>query len=96
MNLKRIKELRKETHSLQTTMDLLSGRIMQGGLSLDQQILHLENFAASQTLHLLKSEELYKLLKNVLVISNNINDNQLNQIVINDCFCSIITIVIIF
>ena len=64
MNLKRIKELRKETHSLQTTMDLLSGRIMQGGLSLDQQILHLENFAASQTLHLLKSEELYKLLKN--------------------------------
>ena len=64
MNIKRIKELRKETHSLQTTMDLLSGRIMQGGLSLDQQILHLENFAASQTLHLLRSEELYKLLKN--------------------------------
>ncbi len=45
-------------------MDLISKRIMQGGLSLDQQTLYLENFAASQTLHLLKSEELYKLLKN--------------------------------
>tara|TARA_B100000212_G_C27273712_1_gene489958 strand:+ start:668 stop:865 length:198 start_codon:yes stop_codon:yes gene_type:complete len=64
MNLKKIKELRNVTHELQTKMDLLSKRIMQGGLSLDQQTLHLENFVECQTLHLLRSEELYKLLKN--------------------------------
>ena len=64
MNLKRIKELRNVTHDAQTKMDLISKRIMQGGLSLDQQILHLENFAASQSRHMLCMEELYKLLKN--------------------------------
>ena len=38
MNLKRIKELRNVVHDAQTKMDLISKRIMQGGLSLDQQI----------------------------------------------------------
>jgi hypothetical protein len=45
-------------------MDLISKRVMQGGLSLDQQILHLDNFAANQTRHMLCNEELIKLLKN--------------------------------
>ena len=64
MNVKRIKELRNVVHDAQTKMDLISKRIMQGGLSLDQQILHLDNFAANQTRHMLGNEELYKLLKN--------------------------------
>jgi hypothetical protein len=64
MNLARIKELRNVTHDAQTKMDLISKRIMQGGLSLDQQILHLDNFAANQTRHMLCNEELIKLLKN--------------------------------
>ena len=42
VNIKRIKELRKVLHDAQTKMDLISKRIMQGGLSLDQQILHLD------------------------------------------------------
>jgi hypothetical protein len=37
---------------------------MQGGLSLDQKILHLDNFTANQTRHMLCNEELIKLLKN--------------------------------
>ena len=64
MNLKRIKELRNVAHDAQTKMDLISKRIMQGGLSLDQQILHLDNFAANQSRHMLCNEELIKLLKN--------------------------------
>ena len=64
MNLKRIKELRNVAHDAQTKMDLISKRIMQGGLSLDQQILHLDNFTANQTRHMLANEELIKLLKN--------------------------------
>ena len=64
MNIKRIKELRNVVHDAQTKMDLISKRIMQGGLSLDQQILHLDSFAANQTRHMLSNEELYKLLKN--------------------------------
>ena len=64
MNLKRIKELRNVVHDAQTKMDLISKRIMQGGLSLDQQALHLDNFAANQSRHMLCMEELYKLLKN--------------------------------
>ena len=64
MNLKRIKELRNVVHDAQTKMDLISKRVMQGGLSLDQQILHLDNFAANQTRHMLGTKELYKLLKN--------------------------------
>ena len=64
MNLKRIKELRNVVHDAQTKMDLISKRVMQGGLSLDQQILHLDNFAANQSRHMLSNEELYKLLKN--------------------------------
>ena len=64
MNLARIKELRNVTHDAQTKMDLISKRIMQGGLSLDQQALHLDNFAMNQTRHMLGNEELYKLLKN--------------------------------
>jgi hypothetical protein len=64
MNLKKIKELRNVVHDAQTKMDLISRRVMQGGLSLDQQILHLDNFAANQTRHMLGTEELYKLLKN--------------------------------
>jgi hypothetical protein len=64
MNLARIKELRNVTHDAQTKMDLISKRVMQGGLSLDQQILHLDNFAANQTRHMLCNEELIKLLKN--------------------------------
>lgn len=64
MNLKRIKELRNVMHDAQSKMDLISKRVMQGGLSLDQQILHLDNFAANQTRHMIGNEELYKLLKN--------------------------------
>ena len=64
MNLARIKELRNVVHDAQSKMDLISKRIMQGGLSLDQQILHLDNFAANQSRHMLSNEELYKLLKN--------------------------------
>ena len=64
MNIKRIVELRDVVHDAQTKMDLISKRIMQGGLSLDQQILHLDNFAANQTRHMIGNEELYKLLKN--------------------------------
>jgi len=64
MNLKRIKELRNVMHDAQSKMDLISKRVMQGGLSLDQQILHLDNFAANQTRHMLGNKELYKLLKN--------------------------------
>ena len=64
MNIKRIKELRNVVHDAQTKMDLISKRIMQGGLSLDQQISHLDNFAVNQTRHMLGNEELYKLLKN--------------------------------
>ena len=64
MNIKRIKELRNVVHDAQTKMDLISKRIMQGGLSLDQQIFHLDSFAANQTRHMLGNEELYKLLKN--------------------------------
>tara|TARA_R110002153_G_scaffold158108_1_gene310144 strand:+ start:557 stop:754 length:198 start_codon:yes stop_codon:yes gene_type:complete len=64
MNLNRIKELRNVAHDAQTKMDLISKRIMQGGLSLDQQTLHLDNFAMNQTRHMLGNEELYKLLKN--------------------------------
>lgn len=64
MNLKRIKELRNVVHDAQSKMDLISKRVMQGGLSLDQQILHLDNFAANQSRHMLSNEELYKLLKN--------------------------------
>ena len=56
MNIKRIKELRNVVHDAQTKMDLISKRIMQGGLSLDQQILHLDNFAANQTRHMLGNE----------------------------------------
>ena len=62
--MKRIKELRKVAQDAQTKMDLISKRIMQGGLSLDQQLLHLDNFAKNQTRHMLGNEELYKLLKN--------------------------------
>jgi hypothetical protein len=64
MNLNRIKELRNVAHDAQTKMDLISKRIMQGGLSLDQQALHLNNFRMNQTKHMLKNEELFKLLKN--------------------------------
>jgi hypothetical protein len=64
MNTKRIKELRNVVHDAQTKMDLISKRVVQGGLSLDQQILHLDNFAANQTRHMIGNEELYKLLKN--------------------------------
>ena len=64
MNIKRIKELRDVAYDAQTKMDLISKRIMQGGLSLDQQILHLDNFTANQTRHMLCNEELIKLLKN--------------------------------
>ena len=64
MNLKRIKELRNVAHDAQTKMDLISKRITQGGLSLDQQILYLDNFTANQTRHMLCNEELIKLLKN--------------------------------
>ena len=64
MNLKKIKKLRNVVHDAQSKMDLISKRIMQGGLSLDQQILHLDNFAANQTRHMLGNEKLYKLLKN--------------------------------
>ncbi len=63
MNIKRIKELRNVVHDAQTKMDLISKRITQGGLSLDQQISHLDNFAANQSRHMLGNEELYKLLK---------------------------------
>jgi hypothetical protein len=51
-------------HDAQTKMDLISKRVMQGGLSFEQQILHLDNFAANQTRHMIGTEELYKLLKN--------------------------------
>ena len=64
MNLAKIKELRNVAHDAQTKMDLISKRIMQGGLSLDQQILHLDKFTANQTRHMLCNEELIKLLKN--------------------------------
>ena len=64
MNLARIKELRNVAHDAQTKMDLISKRIMQGGLSLDQQILYLNNFTANQTRHMLCNEKLIKLLKN--------------------------------
>ena len=69
VNIKRIKELRKVVHDAQTKMDLISKRIMQGGLSLDQQILHLDNYTANQTRHMLGNEELIKLLKETTIFN---------------------------
>ena len=64
MNLEKIKNIKEEIFNAEVSMDVSSTKIMSGNLSLDEQITHLENFAANQTIHMLKSEELYKLLKN--------------------------------
>ena len=64
MNLKKIKKIKKQIFDAEVSMDVSSTLITNGHLSLDEQIMHLDNFAANQTMHMLKSEELYKLLKN--------------------------------